>query len=111
MPLLKPSISEKLNATVTLERSTIERLNLYATYTATNADAVMNEALEYVFAKDKEFAVWCEKSSLVCSENPQSTSGSLRVTGSTAASKRRNASSRTSNGRENAQDRTAKAVQ
>ena len=72
MPLLKVSVSDKINATVSLERTTAEKLDLYAAYTNTNADAVLNAALDHVFEKDREFQAYCEKHS-------GSTKASLRV--------------------------------
>ena len=55
MPLLNLKPSKKVNATVTLESETVAQLNHYAAFTNVSADAVIDSALQYLFAKDKDF--------------------------------------------------------
>ena len=72
MPLLKVSLSNKITATVSLESTTADKLDLYAAFTKTTADAVLDAALAHVFDKDKDFQKYCEAHS-------GSTPRSLRV--------------------------------
>jgi hypothetical protein len=55
MPLLDITTSRKVTATVSLEEPTANLVNQYAAFTRVAADDVVNKALEYVFAKDKDF--------------------------------------------------------
>src|ERR1035437_4200019 len=55
MPLLEIVPSKKVTATVSLEEPTANLVNQYAAFTRVAADDVVNKALEYVFAKDKDF--------------------------------------------------------
>lgn len=83
MPLLNVSVSDKITATITLERTTADTLDAYATYTKANADAVLDHALRYVFAKDKDFQLW-----LV--DSPPASTKSLRVKATTTPAKSTN---------------------
>lgn len=60
MPLLKVSLSNKITATISLESTTAEKLDLYAAFTKTTADAVLDAALAHVFDRDKDFQKYCE---------------------------------------------------
>ena len=60
MPMLKIPESRKITATVTLEETTALLTDRYAAYTMRTADAVVNAALDYVFANDKSFKAFCE---------------------------------------------------
>ena len=55
MPLLEITASRKVTVTVSLEEPTASLVNQYAAFTSVPADDVVNKALEYVFAKDKDF--------------------------------------------------------
>lgn len=55
MPLLEVTRIQKVTATVTLEESTAKQVDQYASFLKAGADDVVNQALAYVFAKDKEF--------------------------------------------------------
>ena len=55
MPLLEITTSRKVTATVSLEEPTANLVNQYAAFTRVAADEVVNEALQYVFTKDKDF--------------------------------------------------------
>ena len=55
MALLEITPVKKLTATVCLEESTAKLVDQYAAFLKAPADDVVNKALEYVFAKDKEF--------------------------------------------------------
>ena len=55
MPLLKIKTSSKVNAILSLDSETASKLDHYAVLTQASADAVVESALEYLFAKDKDF--------------------------------------------------------
>lgn len=55
MPLLSPKVSKKIETTVRLEESTAKLVDRYAHFAKVPADEVVNEALEYIFTKDKDF--------------------------------------------------------
>lgn len=59
MPLLKISESKKLTATISLEESTARRIELYAAMTKGTPDEVIQQALDYIFSKDKDFEKFC----------------------------------------------------
>ena len=61
MPLLEIVTSKKITAIVTLEDSTVRRVDKYAAYTKKSADEVVNAALEYVFSRDKDFLKFCDE--------------------------------------------------
>jgi hypothetical protein len=58
MPLLNITESRKITATITIERETAENLDLYAGLAGVSADSVIDHALQYVFAKDKDFQAY-----------------------------------------------------
>ena len=60
-PLLELVQSKKVTATVTLEQSTAELVDRYAQYVNGGADEVVDKALNYVFAKDKDFLKYTEE--------------------------------------------------
>jgi hypothetical protein len=76
MPLLEVQQIKRLTATITLEQSTAIYVDKYAAFIQATADDVVNKALEYVFAKDKEFQ------SFLASDAANSAPNSLRVKGS-----------------------------
>ena len=55
MALFKVKVSKKLETSIRLEESTAKMLDRYAHFHKSPADDVVNEALEYIFTKDKEF--------------------------------------------------------
>ncbi len=55
MPLLEVQHIKKVTAAVQLEESVAVATNKYAAFIRASADDVINKALEYVFAKDKDF--------------------------------------------------------
>ena len=59
MPLLKISESKKLTATITLEEATAKRIEQYAAMTKGSPDEVIQQALDYIFSKDKDFEKFC----------------------------------------------------
>jgi hypothetical protein len=75
MPLLEVQQIKTLTATITLEQSTAIYVDKYAAFIQATADDVVNKALEYVFAKDKEFQ------SFLASDAANSAPNSLRVKG------------------------------
>jgi len=55
MPLFSVKTSKKIDANIRLEESTAKMLDRYAHFHKGPADDVVNEALEYIFTKDKDF--------------------------------------------------------
>ncbi len=58
MPLFSVKTSKKVEANIKLEESTARMLDRYAHFHKGPADEVVNEALEYIFTKDKDFQQW-----------------------------------------------------
>ncbi len=55
MPLLKIAESKKVTAIVTLEDATARQIDQYAAMTKGSPDEVIQQALDYVFSRDKDF--------------------------------------------------------
>ena len=55
MPLIEINQSRRVSATIRLESATATLIDQYATFLHAPADDVVEEALKYVFAKDREF--------------------------------------------------------
>jgi hypothetical protein len=55
MPLLEIVRTTHVNATVRLEESTAQLVDQYAAFLHVPADEVVDKALAYVFAKDRDF--------------------------------------------------------
>ena len=55
MALFKVKVSKKIDTRIRLEESTAKMLDRYAHFHESPADEVVNEALEYIFSKDKDF--------------------------------------------------------
>jgi hypothetical protein len=55
MPLLEVQQIKKVTATVQIEESVAATTDKYAAFIHASANDVINKALEYVFAKDKDF--------------------------------------------------------
>jgi hypothetical protein len=55
MPLLAVQHVKKLTATVHIEEPLAATVDKYAAFIHASADDVLNKALEYVFARDKDF--------------------------------------------------------
>jgi hypothetical protein len=55
MPLLEVQKFTHVTATIAIEQSLAASVDKYAAFINATADEVVNKALEYVFAKDKEF--------------------------------------------------------
>lgn len=55
MPLFKVRTSKKVGTTIKLEESTTAMLDRYAQFHKSPADDVVNDALEYIFTKDRDF--------------------------------------------------------
>lgn len=58
MPLLKITESKKVTAIVTIEETTARQIEQYAAMTKGNPDEVIQQALDYVFSKDKDFETY-----------------------------------------------------
>ena len=61
MPLLSIQASKKVETTVRLEESTAKRVDQYAHFAKASADDVVNQALEYVFTKGKDFQQYLDQ--------------------------------------------------
>jgi hypothetical protein len=55
MPLLELQKITQVTATIAIEQPLAASVDRYAAFIHATADEVVNKALEYVFAKDKEF--------------------------------------------------------
>ncbi len=55
MPLFTVKTSKKVETSMMLEESTAKMLDRYAHYHKASAEDVVNEALEYIFQRDKGF--------------------------------------------------------
>jgi len=55
MPLLEIVQTHQVSATIRLDQTTAEQIDQYATFLQAPADEVVDKALAYVFAKDRDF--------------------------------------------------------
>lgn len=55
MPLLEVIQNHKVSATIHLVDTTAVQLDKYAAFISSSADEVIEQALSYVFSKDREF--------------------------------------------------------
>ena len=55
MPLLKITESKRVTIVATIEESTAEAIEQYAAMTGGTPDEVIQQALDYVFSRDKDF--------------------------------------------------------
>jgi hypothetical protein len=55
MPLLEIVQTHQISATIRLEQTTAEQIDQYAAFLHASADEVVDKALAYVFAKDRDF--------------------------------------------------------
>src|ERR1700719_1590617 len=62
MPLLEINLSRYVSASVRLDESTAEQVDQYAAFVHGSADDVVDKALNYVFAKDREFQEYLKSS-------------------------------------------------
>lgn len=61
MPLLEIAQSRRyVSAMIRIEDTTAQRIDQYAAFTKATADDVVDKALAYVFAKDKDFQEFLE---------------------------------------------------
>ena len=63
MPLLNVRSSKKVDATIRVEESTAKMIDRYAAFMHASADDVINEGMEYIFTKDKDFQQFLEQNS------------------------------------------------
>jgi hypothetical protein len=55
MPLLEIIQTRQVSATIRVDETTAEQIDQYAAFLHASADEVVDKALAYVFAKDREF--------------------------------------------------------
>jgi hypothetical protein len=55
MPLLEVIQSRQISASVRLDESTATQIDLYASFIHACADDVIEQALKYIFSKDRDF--------------------------------------------------------
>jgi hypothetical protein len=55
MPLLEIIQTRQITASIRLDESTAEQIDQYAAFLHASADEVVDKALAYVFAKDRDF--------------------------------------------------------
>jgi hypothetical protein len=73
MPLIEVTQSRYVSATIRLESATASLIDQYAAFVHGSADDVVDKALNYVFAKDREFQEYLK------SAESAKVSASLRV--------------------------------
>ena len=68
MPLIEVTQSRYVSATIRLESATASLIDQYAAFVHGSADGVVDKALNYVFAKDREFQEYLKsgESAKVC---------------------------------------------
>jgi hypothetical protein len=62
MPLLEVIQSRQINASVRFDETTADLVDQYAAFIHATADDVVNKALNYVFAKDRDFQDYLKSS-------------------------------------------------
>ncbi len=62
MPLIEVTQSQYVSATIRLESATANLIDQYAAFVHGSADDVVDKALNYVFAKDREFQEYLKSS-------------------------------------------------
>jgi hypothetical protein len=55
MPLLEITQTRQISATIRVDETTAEQIDQYAAFLHASADEVVDKALAYVFAKDRDF--------------------------------------------------------
>ena len=55
MPLLEIIQTRQVSATIRVDETTAEQIDQYAAFLHASADEVVDKALAYVFAKDRDF--------------------------------------------------------
>ena len=55
MPLLEVSQSRQISASIHMEESTALQIDQYANFIHASADDVIEQALKYIFSKDRDF--------------------------------------------------------
>ena len=55
MPLLEINQARQITASVRLDETTAAQIDQYAAFLRSSADEVVNKALAYVFARDRDF--------------------------------------------------------
>src|ERR1700679_813127 len=55
MPLLEIIQTRQISATIRVDETTAEQIDQYASFLHASADEVVDKALTYVFAKDRDF--------------------------------------------------------
>src|SRR5262245_52622118 len=74
----KKHVTERETASYKLDRATVELVRSYAEFIGSPQEHVVNEALRYLFRKDKDFKRWLEargKSDLTAATPAQPISG------------------------------------
>ena len=66
MPLLEVIQSRQINAAVRFDETTATLVDQYAAFIHATADDVVNKALHYVFAKDRDFQDYLKSSDARC---------------------------------------------
>ena len=89
MPLLEVQKVTHVTATIAIEQPLATAVDQYATFIHATADEVVNKALEYVFAKDKDFQKF------LASDEAATVTASLQVREARQGSKRPRAAGKT----------------
>ncbi len=70
MPLLDNEVRKHITVVCSLEESTVIQANQYAAMLNNSGEAIVNKALKYLFAKDKDFQRFMEAHPHAKSEQP-----------------------------------------
>ena len=66
MPLLEIPQVRQITATIRLDESTASQIDQYAAFLRASADEVVDKALAYVFAKDRDFQEFLKTPKATC---------------------------------------------
>ena len=71
----KKLVTERETASYKLDRATVELVRFYAEFIGSPQEHVVNEALLYLFRKDKDFSAWLKSNHKVDSVSAPETQG------------------------------------
>ena len=66
MPLLEIIQTRQISATIRVDETTAEQIDQYAAFLHASADEVVDKALAYVFAKDRDFQEFLRTPEAAC---------------------------------------------
>ena len=84
MPLLEIIQARQISATIRVDETTAEQIDQYAAFLHASADEVVDKALGYVFAKDRDFQEFLRTAQLAFDGQMSALRKRLRVLGQPA---------------------------